>query len=88
MKNGILYFLKLDKITYGARVLLAVIIISIPRLPTEGLALPLAIGIGVVALFFSIFHVRSNKYVRNLIKLAEENFAKDFSFLILFPPLF
>jgi len=78
MKNGILYFLKFDMITYGARVLLAVIILSIPKLPKEGLALPLALGIGAVALFFSIFHVRSNKYVRNLIKLAEENFAKDF----------
>lgn len=78
MKNGILYFLKFDKITYAARAVLALIILSIPKLPKEGLALPIAIVIGAVAVFFSLFHVRSNKYVRNLIKLAEEEFVKDF----------
>lgn len=78
MKNGILYFLKFDMITYGARALLVLIVLSIPKLPKQGLALPLALGIGVVALFFSIFHVRSNKFVRNLINFSEETFAKDF----------
>ena len=78
MKNGILYFLKFDMITYGARALLVLIVLSLPKLPKEGLALPLALGIGAVALFFSIFHVRSNKFVRNLIKFSEEQFAKDF----------
>ena len=78
MKNGILYFLKFDMITYGARALLVLIVLSLPKLPKEGLALPLALCIGAVALFFSIFHVRSNKFVRNLIKFSEEQFAKDF----------
>lgn len=78
MKNGILYFLKFDMITYGARALLVLIVLSLPKLPKEGLALPLALGIGAVALFFSIFHVRSNKFVRNLIKFSVEQFAKDF----------
>jgi hypothetical protein len=78
MKNGILYFLKFDRITYAARAVLVLIILSVPKLPKQGDALPLAIVIGAVAVFFSLFHVRSNKYVRNLIKLSEEEFVKDF----------
>lgn len=78
MKNGILYFLKFDRITYAARTVLALIILSFPKIPKQGEALPIAIAIGGIALFFSIFHVRSNKYVRNLIKLSEEEFVKDF----------
>lgn len=78
MKNGLLYFLKFDRITLGARIVLVLIVFSIPKLPKQGLALPFAIAIGVVAFFLSLFHVRSSKYVRNLINNAEENFAKDF----------
>ncbi len=78
MKNGILYFLKFDRITYAARAVLVIIILSIPKLPKQGAALPLAIVIGAIAVFFSIFHVRSNKFVRNLIKFSEEEFIKDF----------
>lgn len=78
MKNGILYFLRMDKISWLARVVLVIIILSVPKLPTQGTALPTAITIGVIAAFFSLFHVRSNKYVRLLIKNAETEFIKDF----------
>ena len=78
MKNGILYFLKMDRVTLAARVILVLIILSIPKLPPRGSALPLAITIGVIAAFFSLFHVHSNKFVRMLIKTSEEEFIRDF----------
>lgn len=78
MKNGILYFLKLDRISWAARIILVAVILSIPKLPPLGAALPSAITIGCIAAFFSLFHVRSNKHVRILIKNAEEEFKNDF----------
>ena len=78
MKNGILYFLKFDIITYSARVVLILVILSLFRLPPGSNASFIAVGIGIVAAFFSLFHVRSNKHVRNVIKLSEERFAADF----------
>ena len=78
MKNGILYFLKLDRISWAARIILVAIILSIPKLPMQGKALPLAITVGAVAAFFSLFHVHSNKYVRRFINEAEAEFITDF----------
>ena len=78
MKNGILYFLKLDRISWAARIVLVAIILAIPKLPPIGAALPSAIAIGCVAAFFSLFHVRSNKHVRMLMKRYEEEFERDF----------
>ena len=78
MKNGILYFLKLDRISWAARIVLVAIVLSIPKLPPQGSALPTAITVGAVAAFFSLFHVRSNKHVRMLIKNAETEFIRDF----------
>ena len=78
MKNGILYFLKLDRISWAARIILVIVILSIPKLPPLGTAMPTAITIGCVAAFFSFFHVRSNKHVRTLIKSSEEEFINDF----------
>ena len=78
MKSGILYFLKFDRITWSARIILVAVILSVPRLPMQGSALPIAITVGVIAAFFSLFHVHSNRYVRNLINGAEEEFVRDF----------
>ena len=78
MRSGILYFLKFDKIAWTARIILVIVILSIPKLPMQGSALPTAVTIGVIAAFFSLFHVHSNRYVRNLINSAEEEFIRDF----------
>ena len=78
MKSGILYFLKFDRITWTARLILVAIILSVPKLPPRGSAMPIAITVGVIAAFFSLFHVHSNRYVRNLINDAEEEFIRDF----------
>ena len=78
MKNGILYFLKMDLISWAARIVLAIILISFPSLPGHGTAMPLAITIGCIALFFSCFHVRSNRHARLLINKAEDDFVNDF----------
>ena len=78
MKNGILYFLKFDIITYAARALLVIMIYALIKLPKGSNAFFLAIAVTVIAAFFSLFHVRSNKYVRGIIKTAEEQFTKDF----------
>ena len=78
MKSGILYFLKFDRISWTARIILVIVLLSIPKLPMQGSALPTAVMIGVIAAFFSLFHVRSNKYVRNLIREAEDEFIRDF----------
>ena len=78
MRSGILYFLKFDRIAWTARIILVIVILSIPKLPMQGSALPTAVTIGVIAAFFSLFHVHSNRYVRNLINSAEEEFIRDF----------
>ena len=78
MKNGILYFLRMDLISWAARGVLLVIILSIPKLPIHGTAMPTAITVGVIAAVLSMFHVRSSRYVRQLIARAEEDFVKDF----------
>ena len=78
LKSGILYFLKFDRIVWTARIILVIVILSIPKLPMQGSALPTAVTIGVIAAFFSLFHVHSNRYVRNLINTAEEEFIRDF----------
>ena len=48
------------------------------RNPPRGLDLVCTIAVGVVAIFFSMCHVHSNKYVRNLINTAQETFINDF----------
>ena len=78
MKNGILYFLKMDLVSWTARIILVALILSAPKLPPQGKAIPIALTIGVIAAFFSLFHVRSNRYVRTLINNAEAEFIRDF----------
>ena len=78
MKNGILYFLKLDVVSWFARAALAIIIVSFPTLPGHGSAMTWAIIIGCISAFFSFLHVRSNKYARGVIAKAEEDFISDF----------
>ena len=78
MKNGILYFLKFDIITYTARVLLVRSILAMFKVEAGGTAFFIALVVAVISGILSMFHVRSNKHVRNLIKLSEERFHKDF----------
>lgn len=78
MKNGILYFLRMDMISWAARAVLLVIILSIPKLPIHGTAMPTAITLGVISAILSMFHVRSSRYVRQLMARAEEEFISDF----------
>ncbi len=78
MKNGILYFLKMDVVAWFARAVLAIIVISFPNLPGHGSAMSWAITIGCIAAFFSFFHVRSNRHVKLLINKSEEDFITDF----------
>ena len=78
MKNGILYFLKFDIITYTARVLLVLSILAMFKVEAGGTAFFLALAVAIVSGILSMFHVRSNKHVRNLINLSQEQFAKDF----------
>ena len=78
MKNGILYFLKLDWVCWFARAILAVVVVSFPSLPGHGSAMTWAIIIGCIAIFFSFLHVHSGKYARSVISKAEEDFVSDF----------
>ena len=74
----ILYFLKFDIITWVARLILVLLILSVSKNPPQWTALPFIIIVGLLAVFFSLFHVRSSRYVRNLITTSEAAFKSDF----------
>lgn len=78
MKNGILYFFKMDIISVTARFTLVFLILTFSRLPENGSARSIAITLMVISFVLGIFHVHSSKYMRRIIEAAEEKFIIDF----------
>ncbi len=78
MRTGLLYFLKFDRITWVARVIFVIIVLVFAKLPPQGSAMPTAITIGCITGAISLIHVRSNRYVRNVLNDAEKEFITDF----------
>ncbi len=78
MKNGILYFFKMDIISVTARFSLVFLLLIFTRLPQNGSARSIAITLMVISFLLGIFHVHSSKYMRRIIASAEEKFIVDF----------
>ena len=78
MKNGILYFFRMDIISVVARLTLVFMILIFSRLPYNGSARTVAIVIMVISFVLGIFHVHSSRYMRRIIADAKETFVRDF----------
>ena len=78
MKNGILYFFRMDIISVTARFTLVFLLLTFSKLPENGSARGIAITVMVISFLLGIFHVHSGKYMRRIIASAEDKFVSDF----------